>query len=108
MAIFCGVLIVVNVLGIIIKYLLNVVFFGWLDRLGGAVFGVIKGALIVSIIFIVLTTFLPKGDPLIKNSVLSPHVAVVAEVMASVISQEMKQTFALKIEEMNKVWKNRK
>jgi membrane protein required for colicin V production len=108
MAIFCGVLIAVNVLGIIIKYLLNVVFFGWLDRFGGAVFGVIKGALIVSILFIVLTTFLPKGDPLINNSVLSPHVAVISEVMATVISQEMKQTFALKIEELNKVWKNRK
>jgi len=108
MAIFCGVLIVVNVFGIIIKYLLNVVFFGWLDRLGGAGFGVVKGALIISILFIALTTFLPKGDPLIKNSLLSPHVAVVSEVMASVISQEMKQTFALKIEELNKIWKNRK
>jgi len=108
MAIFCAVLIVVNVLGIIIKYLLNVVFFGWLDRLGGAVFGIIKGFLIASILFIVLTTFLPKGDPLIQNSVLSPHVAVVSEVMASVISTEMKQTFALKIEELNKVWKSRK
>jgi membrane protein required for colicin V production len=108
MAIFCGVLIVVNVIGIIIKYLLNVVFFGWLDRLGGAAFGIIKGALIVSIIFIVLTTFLPKGDPLIKNSVLSPHVATVSEILAGFISQEMKQTFAMKIEELNKVWKNKK
>jgi membrane protein required for colicin V production len=108
MAIFCGVLIVVNVVGIIIKYLLNVVFFGWLDRLGGAGFGVLKGALIVSILFIVLTTFLPKGDSLIKNSILSPYVAAVSEIMASFISQEMKQTFALKIEELNKVWKNRK
>lgn len=108
MAIFCMVLIVVNVLGIIIKYLINVVFFGWLDRLGGAGFGVIKGALIVSILFIVLTTFLPRGDPLIKDSTLSPHVAVVSEVMATVISTEMKQTFALKIEELNNFWKKRK
>jgi membrane protein required for colicin V production len=104
LVIFCGVLIVVNIIGIIIKYLLNVIFFGWLDRLAGACFGVVKGALIVSVIFIALTTFLPKGDPLIKNSVLSPHVASLSEVMATVSSKEMKQVFAQKIEELKKVW----
>src|SRR5210317_876877 len=59
--IFCGVLIIVGVLGVIIKYLLNIAFLGWVDRIGGVVFGVLKGVLIVSILFITLTAFLPKG-----------------------------------------------
>ena len=107
LAIFCGVLIVVNILGIIIRYLLNIVFSGWVDRVCGALFGMVKGALIVSVLFIALTTFLPKGDPLMKNSALSPHVARISEVMAQAVSQEMKDTFAIKIKELRKFWEKK-
>jgi membrane protein required for colicin V production len=105
MIIFCGVLIVVSVLGVIIKYLLNIAFLGWVDRIGGVIFGFAKGILIVSVIFISLTAFLPKGSPFIKNSVLAPHVSWVSEKMAKVISQEMKQDFMSKLGELKKAWK---
>ena len=89
--IFCGVLIIVGVLGVIIKYLLNIAFLGWIDRISGVVFGVLKGILIVSILFIPLTAFLPKGTAFIKTSELAPHVSWISEKMANVISKEMKQ-----------------
>ncbi len=103
--IFCGVLIIVGVLGVIIKYLLNIAFLGWVDRFGGVVFGVLKGILIVSILFITLTAFLPKGTAFIKNSELAPHVSWISEKMANVISKEMKQDFKAKLGELKKVWK---
>ena len=103
--IFCGVLIIVGVLGVIIKYLLNIAFLGWVDRFGGVVFGVLKGILIVSILFITLTAFLPKGTAFIKNSELAPHVSWISEKMANVISKEMKQDFKGKLGELKKVWK---
>lgn len=103
--IFCGVLILVSVLGVIIKYLLNIAFLGWTDRIGGVVFGLAKGILIVSVLFIALTAFLPKGSAFIKNSVLAPHVSWVSENMASVVSQEMKQDFMNKLGELKKAWK---
>jgi membrane protein required for colicin V production len=104
--IFCGVLIVVSVLGVIIKYLLNIAFLGWVDRIGGVVFGLAKGVLIVSVLFISLTAFLPKGSVFIKKSVLAPHVSWVSEKMANVVSQEMKQDFVSKLGELKKAWKN--
>ena len=104
--IFCGVLIVVSVLGVIIKYLLNIAFLGWVDRIGGVVFGLAKGVLIVSVLFISLTAFLPKGSVFIKKSVLAPHVSWVSEKMANVVSQEMKQDFMSKLGELKKAWKN--
>ena len=103
--IFCGVLIVVSVLGVIIKYLLNIAFLGWVDRIGGVIFGFVKGILIVTVLFISLTAFLPKGSAFIKNSVLAPHVSWVSEKMAKVVSQEMKQDFMSKLEELKKIWK---
>ncbi len=108
LAIFCGVLIVVGVLGVIIKYLLNIAFLGWVDRIGGILFGVLKAVLIVSILFISLTAFLPTGTAFIKNSQLAPHVSWVSEKMAMVISKEMKQDFTAKLGELKKAWKIQK
>jgi len=103
--IFCSVLIVVSVLGVIIKYLLNIAFLGWFDRVGGVIFGIAKAILIVSVLFISLTAFLPKGSTFIKNSVLAPHVSWVSEKMAKVVSHEMKQNFMSKLGDLKKAWK---
>jgi membrane protein required for colicin V production len=99
------VLIVVSILGVIIKYLLNIAFLGWVDRIGGVGFGLIKGILIASILFITLTAFLPKGSAFLKNSMLAPHVSWVSEKMAKVVSKEMKQDFVAKLGELKKAWK---
>jgi membrane protein required for colicin V production len=103
--VFCCVLIIVSVLGIIIKYLLNIAFLGWVDRIGGLVFGFIKAILIVSVLFISLTAFLPRGSSFIKDSVLAPHVSWVSEEMAKVVSKQMKQEFMIKLGELKKLWK---
>jgi membrane protein required for colicin V production len=103
--IFCGILIIVSIIGIIIKYLLNIAFLGWVDRICGVGFGIIKGILIVAVLFITLTAFLPKGSPFLKNSVLAPHVAWVSEEMAKVISPEMKREFTAKLGELKRTWK---
>ena len=105
--IFCTILLVVNILGILIKYLLNIAFFGWVDRTFGFAFGIIKGILIISVLFIILTAFLPKGSPLIQNSQLAPHVIWVSESMVKVTSREMKRDFLDKLTELKKAWKIR-
>jgi len=102
--IFCAILIIINILGIIIRYAMNIVFSGWLDRLGGVLIGLIKGALIVSVLFFALTTFLPKGTPLIQQSKLAPLVSNVSEVMAQVVSADMKAKFSSKFEELKQGW----
>ena len=106
--IFCCVLIIVGVLGVIMKYVLNISFLGWVDRIGGVIFGVLKGILIVSILFITLTAFLPKGTAFIKNSELAPHVSWISEKLAEVVSKEMKLDFKAKLGELKKAWKIQK
>jgi membrane protein required for colicin V production len=108
MLIFCCILILVNVLALVLKYLLNVVFSGWLDRILGAGFGLVKALLIVCVLFIALTSFLPKGNPLIRDSVLSPHISAASEVLVSVVSKDMKQKFSSNIDDLRKVWKKKR
>lgn len=103
--VFCGVFIIISIIGVVIKYILNISFLGWVDRICGAGFGTIKAALIASILLIVLTSFLPKGAPIVKDSVLSPHVSFISEKMAKVIPKDMKHQFVSKIEELKKAWK---
>ena len=103
--IFCSILIIISILGIVIKYLLNVAFLGWVDRICGVGFGLIKGVLIITVLFIILTTFLPKGAPLIKKSVLAPHVIWISEKMVRAVPMEMKKDFFGKLDEFKKEWK---
>jgi membrane protein required for colicin V production len=103
--IFCLVVILVSLLAIIIQYLLKVVFLGWLDRLGGVAFGMVKGVLIAAVLFLVLTAFLPKGTPLIKNSLCAPYLSMVSEKLAFLIASDVQREFAAKLEELKKAWK---
>lgn len=103
--IFCGVLIIISILGIVVKYLLNVAFLGWVDRICGFGFGLIKGVLIITVLFIILTAFLPKGAPLIKESVLAPHAVWISEKLVHAVPDEMKKDFFGKLEEFKKAWK---
>ena len=105
--IFTLVVLVVAILAVIIKYLLNIAYLGWVDRVCGALFGVLKGGLVVCVLFIVLTAFLPKGSPFIKNSTLSPIVATASEVMAKVISKDMKDSFLVKLKDLRQSWQTR-
>jgi membrane protein required for colicin V production len=71
-------------------------------------FGAMKGILIVSVLLIALTAFLPKGTPVIKDSLLSPYVTLVSEKMAKVISKDMKHDFSTKIATIKKAWEKNK
>ena len=67
-----------------------------------------KGLLIVSVVLIALTTFLPKGTPVIKDSLLSTHVTLVSEKMIKVVPKDMKDVFTAKITELKKEWDKEK
>lgn len=102
--VFCIIFIIISFLGVLIKHALNIAFLGWVDRICGAGFGITKGALIVAVLLIALTAFLPKKAPVIKNSVLAPLVTMVSEKMVKVISDDMKIKYKIKIKELKKAW----
>jgi membrane protein required for colicin V production len=105
--VFSVVVLIVGILAVVVKYLLNIAYWGWVDRVSGALFGLLKGALVCCVLFIVFTTFLPKGAPFIKDASLSPHLARASEVMAKVLSTGMKEKFSVKIQELEKYWQAR-
>lgn len=99
-AVFAG----VSALGVLIKYLLKIVFMSWVDKVCGAGFGMIKGFMIVSVLLLILTAFLDSGTPLVKNSVLSPYVSSASETMSRFASKDMRKKFSDKMEVARKSW----
>ncbi len=102
---FCAILIVISFISILIRKILNLVFLGWVDRTFGLVFGAAKGILIVSVIFIMITTFLPKNTSLLTDSKLSVHVAKVSKALTVFVSKNNRGTFLKQLEEVKKIWK---
>jgi membrane protein required for colicin V production len=104
LVIFCAVFFIVSILGVIIKYALNIAFLGWFDRICGSLFGSIKGVLIVAVLVVIFTAFLPQGSSFIKDSVLAPHVTTISEKLVKFVSKDLKQQFSSKIEHVKKFW----
>jgi len=104
LALFCIILLLVSVLGVVIKYLMRVAFLGWVDRLCGAGFGLVKGLLIAAVLLMPLTAFLPRDATLIRNSMLAPHVNAMTEPLSKLSSKSLKRQFRTRLAELKKVW----
>jgi membrane protein required for colicin V production len=97
----------ISALGILLKYLLKIVFLSWLDKLCGAFFGFVKGFMIVSVLMLPLTAFLDKGTPIINESLLCPYVSSISENMSRFASKDLRRQFNAKIEVARKSWDQR-
>lgn len=95
---FVGILVAVNLLSILIQKLLKLVFLGWVDRTFGLVFGALKGVMIMSVLFIMITTFLPKNSNFLSKSQTSPYIAEVSKIMTVFVSKNSKRDFLKTLE----------
>ncbi|MFO7754047.1 MAG: CvpA family protein [Desulfobacteraceae bacterium] len=102
---FCVIFVAVTMTAVLIRKFLRIVFLGWVDRLFGGAFGTLKGVLIVSVVFIVLTTFVPADLKFVKESRLSPYVGRVAGVMTVFVSNRLQDDFSAKLDWLNTIWK---
>jgi membrane protein required for colicin V production len=101
---FAAVYLVVSIAGGIIKYLMNIAFLGWMDRLTGALFGALKGCLIIAVVVLALTTFLQPETAIVKRSIVSQHTMQISAFLIKVTPKEMKQHFSTKMKAMNDAW----
>jgi membrane protein required for colicin V production len=107
LSIFIGFLVVISILGKIVRTHIKIDFLKSVDRTFGAGIGIIKGVLIVAVLLLTLTSFLPKNVSIIKNSLLSSDFTLVSEEMAKVVSKDMKHKFFPRIKSYEKTWKGR-
>jgi membrane protein required for colicin V production len=90
---FCTILMIIILISVIIRKFLSIILLGWMDRACGLVFGAAKGLLIVCVIFLVMTSFLPKATGIIKDSTLAPYVAETSKVLTIFVSKTIHLDF---------------
>ncbi len=103
--IFTMILLAVGFVGVILKHLFKAAALGWADRILGGTFAMVKAVLIISVLLIALTAFLPENSPLMRHSRLAPHVSSASEKLVACVPEKMKLKFHDNIKALKESWK---
>jgi membrane protein required for colicin V production len=87
--ILAGTMIVASLLGRILRHTASAIGLGFVDRLLGAVFGLLRGALLGVALLLALTAFLPRS-PWVENSHLAPYFLRAAHAVSFVMPSDLK------------------
>jgi membrane protein required for colicin V production len=84
--------------------LAQLVHLNMLDRLAGAAFGAVLGAILAGLNIILLTTLLPPNYPLLQNSELAPQILSYDQKLVGYVPSEMKQIYQDKRDQLARYW----
>ena len=90
LSIAIGVMILGAILGRLIHATAHAVGLGFFNRLGGALFGLLRGCLIGVAILMAISAFLPESD-WVKNSRLAPYFLEGAHAVSFVVPHDLEQ-----------------
>jgi membrane protein required for colicin V production len=87
--ILAGIMVLASLLGKILRRTASAVGLGFLDRLGGALFGLARGGLLAVSILLAMTAFLPTA-PWIQQSKLTPYFLRAAHAVSFVMPIDLR------------------
>ncbi len=90
--IFLAILVLAGIVAKLARWALREAGLSWFDRTLGALFGIVRGALIVAVILMVTTAFEP-GSRLVADSELAPYFLVVGRAAIWLVPSEMRARF---------------
>lgn len=94
-------------LGLLIKQMVRLTLFGWVDRVLGGFFGLIKGGVVVFFLITLLTLLLPKQSTIINQSRLFPRVIALTDQLTMLIPDKIKGDFSRKKQELRAYWEEK-
>lgn len=101
---FAAALLAVVFIAQALRKFLQVVMLSWVDRLGGVMLGLGKGALICSLILFAMTLFLSPRSTILADSWTSPYVSLFARNLSGLVPRELKENFEQKSDRLQKKW----
>jgi len=85
--VFTGIIIMVGLISALIRKLMKKADVTATDRLLGLFFGLARGVLLISLCFLVYTSYAAPDRPWLKNSVLTPYALELADLMGRAIPE---------------------
>lgn len=81
-----------QLIAIMLKQVATILLLGWADRLGGALFGVLKGLVVVEVLLILFVTYPQLGlDDAIADSILGSPFLEVGDVLLLILPNDFEQ-----------------
>ncbi len=110
---FCAVYVAFIIAGAIVGRILGKMMkfagLSFFDRLGGAAFGVLRGAVVLVAVATVITAFAPVPPPLvIVESKVMPYASVAGNVLAWLAPASLKEAYYDSLQKLRKVWDENK
>lgn len=103
--IFFGVVLAGMLVGAVLARLLKWAKLGWLDRLMGAAFGLVRGVLVAAAIVLALAAFAPKPPPRsVAGSRLAPYMLETGRLIVSAAPYEVREGFRESYERLKQFW----
>jgi membrane protein required for colicin V production len=103
--VYLGVVLAGALIGKLLAKLLKWSGLSWLDRFMGAMFGLVRGALIAVAFIAVLLAFTPKPTPnWMVNSAVLPYAIDASNMLAALAPNAIKNAFRDSVREIRKVW----
>ncbi len=103
---FVGSSIIIRLIGTLLAKGTKKIKLGWADHLVGGSFGFLKGGLIISLIVMIMSSFLPNAKVL-KESDLTPYVISAVGLMAKVAPRNIRQRFTDGRKNLQETWQKR-
>ncbi len=101
--IFAGTLLLGALVSLLVRKFLQVVSLQWFDRLLGAAFGLVRGWIIASVIFLTLTAF-PVEIESVAQAKLGPHLLLSARVLVLLTPPRVKSRFLDSYRKVQDLW----
>ena len=93
-----------GLLGRLLSRLVQKMDLSWADRLAGGVFGLLKALLLIAIILLVLTAFLPSRSKVVSASRVSPVALTITRQLSYLVPLKFRALYAAKEKELKKYW----
>ena len=108
---FLAAYLVVIIIGKLFRKIIKTIELSWLDHVGGALLGFLKGLLLVCLLVTVLIMVFSPKEEVLRTSELIPYVVYIISLsdgLVKVIPPEIRQGFQEKVEELEHFWKQYK
>ncbi|MDI6785308.1 MAG: CvpA family protein [bacterium] len=92
--VFIVIALIISLIGVLIKKLMGVLVLGWIDHLGGLIFGIVKGVVISGAVVIIMEKF-PIGESkdLLVKSILCPYILESTKIICYLLPKEFYYSF---------------
>lgn len=94
----------ISLLGRLLSGIVKKAHLSWADRTGGAAFGFLKAILLIAILCLVLTAFLPPKSKILSDSKIAPAALTIAHGLSVMVPEKLQDLYDEKEKILRKFW----